>query len=196
MSKKGPPFERAIAVRLSEWWSGGKTDDIFWRTANSGGRATVRHRRGKRAKGIHGDLMATDPDGQSFIDTFLIELKNGYSHHTPFDLVNPYKKNSCVYEKWITKAEESVKKCEALTWLIIHKRDGRKPIVVFKNYMMKAFASALSHSSDALAVLRPNDESYVVWDLEDFLCFLRPGDIRKEAERRSNAARRTHQEED
>jgi len=38
---KGASFERDICRRLSLWVSAGKQEDVFWRSAMSGGRSTV-----------------------------------------------------------------------------------------------------------------------------------------------------------
>ena len=76
--EKGNAYERELCVIFSKWWSGGKSEDLFYRTHGSGGRATSRARFGKQTPGSDGDLMCVDPDGQVFIDRFSIEAKNGY----------------------------------------------------------------------------------------------------------------------
>jgi len=39
---KGSSFEREICTILSKWWTNNERDDVFWRTAGSGARATTR----------------------------------------------------------------------------------------------------------------------------------------------------------
>lgn len=48
---KGSVFEREICKALGRWWTDGERDDIFWRTAGSGARATCRLERGKVLRG-------------------------------------------------------------------------------------------------------------------------------------------------
>ena len=36
---KGSEFEREMCKCLSLWWTDSKRDDVFWRSAQSGGRA-------------------------------------------------------------------------------------------------------------------------------------------------------------
>ena len=75
---KGAKFEREISKALSRWWTEGERDDIFWRTSQSGGRATTRKKQGKSTKNQDGDICATDPIGQPLLDITTIELKVGY----------------------------------------------------------------------------------------------------------------------
>lgn len=74
---KGGSFERSIAVRLSLWVSGHKRDDLFWRTASSGGRATFHNKSSTNAKLAHqaGDIAAIHPDGRLLLELFLVECK-------------------------------------------------------------------------------------------------------------------------
>ena len=73
---KGASFERAICVALSLWVSKGKREDAFWRSAMSGGRATVRRKAGKQTKAHCGDISATAPEGHALVSVFSIECKN------------------------------------------------------------------------------------------------------------------------
>lgn len=72
---KGGSFEREICQKLSKWVSYGERDDIFWRSAMSGGRATVGMKRGIKRTSQAGDITAIDPLGQKLIDKFVIECK-------------------------------------------------------------------------------------------------------------------------
>src|SRR6056300_739729 len=67
---KGDTFEREICTLLSEWWSDGKRDDIFWRH-DSGSRAKGSSRKGKTTFGAYGDIKASDPIGSlAFISPY------------------------------------------------------------------------------------------------------------------------------
>lgn len=132
---KGGQFERDFSRQLSLWWTKGERDDIFWRTAGSGARATVRTKKGKSTAGQYGDITATDPDGKLLIDNILFELKNGYPDAEIEKLLNYSltKKNAAegtdVYSKWIAKCEKSCRDSGIPGWAIVHKRSGREPMV-------------------------------------------------------------------
>lgn len=128
---KGGQFERDFSRQLSLWWTNGERDDIFWRTAGSGARATVRSKKGKTTAGQYGDITATDPDGKLLIDNILFELKNGYPDAEIEKLINYGKatKGTDLYSKWIDKCDKSCKDSGIPGWAIIHKRAGREPLV-------------------------------------------------------------------
>jgi len=74
--QKGSSFERYTCKQLSLWVSEGKSDDLFWRSAMSGGRATVRTKKGEKTASGHGDITAVTPEGHALTDNFVIECKN------------------------------------------------------------------------------------------------------------------------
>lgn len=74
--QKGAHFERDVCKRLSLWVSGGEREDLFWRSAMSGGRATVGRRQGKDLAKHSGDVSATHPMGHSLTDYWYIECKH------------------------------------------------------------------------------------------------------------------------
>src|ERR1041385_6086225 len=71
---KGPGYEREICKILSLWISGGTNEDLFWRSAMSGGRATVAHRKGKINRQA-GDICAVSPEAHHFTNFFFVECK-------------------------------------------------------------------------------------------------------------------------
>lgn len=73
--QKGASFEREVCVLLSKWVTHGKREDVFWRSAMSGGRATIGHRKGKIHSAQVGDISAIHPDGHHFINAFAPECK-------------------------------------------------------------------------------------------------------------------------
>ena len=72
---KGENFERTVSKLFSLWWTNGKENDIFWRTAGSGGRATVRMKKNLSTHDSAADIRAEHPDGKSFTKSCLIECK-------------------------------------------------------------------------------------------------------------------------
>jgi hypothetical protein len=73
---KGSGFERELCRKLSLWVSGGKSKDLFWRSSQSGGRATTLRKKGGELNHQAGDLAAIHPDGFAFADTFFVEAKS------------------------------------------------------------------------------------------------------------------------
>ncbi len=75
-SKKGGGYERLMSKRLSLWISNGERDDLLWRSAMSGGRATLKAKKGGGSKSQSGDLSAIDPLGCKFLDLFVVSLRH------------------------------------------------------------------------------------------------------------------------
>lgn len=80
---KGSGFEREMCKDLSLWWTDEdeKRDDIFWRTAGSGARRTIRQKNSKlKTANSAGDMACLDPEfGKELIDFAVFEFKRGYS---------------------------------------------------------------------------------------------------------------------
>lgn len=73
---KGAAFERLVCKELSLWVTNGHRDDVFWRSAMSGGRATVHKKGGKTIAHVSGDIAAVHKEGNEFIRYFFVECKN------------------------------------------------------------------------------------------------------------------------
>lgn len=71
---KGASFERKIAKALSLWVSDGKHEDLFWRTSQSGGRATTARSKGRSVR-QSGDIGAVERGGHSFTEQWYVECK-------------------------------------------------------------------------------------------------------------------------
>lgn len=72
---KGAAFERDTCVKLSLWITRGEKKDVFWRTAMSGGRATVHKKAGSNIR-QSGDICAVSPEGFPLVDNFFVECKH------------------------------------------------------------------------------------------------------------------------
>lgn len=128
-SGKGSGFEREICKALGLWWTEGERDDIFWRSATSGARATVRQRSGQSTFGQYGDVQASDPIGQPLIDLCTIELKRGYQQDTIGDVLDATKMNKPVWNQWLEQTLRSAREAGSFGWLLITKRNRRDTIV-------------------------------------------------------------------
>lgn len=74
--QKGSGFERLVCKALSLWITQGRHDDRFWRSALSGGRASVQFKKGKKNRTQVGDITAIHPDGHILTDKVVIECKH------------------------------------------------------------------------------------------------------------------------
>lgn len=139
-ASKGAIFERDLCKLLSDWWTGGKRKDVFWRAASSGAMATQRAKSGQTAFGQHGDIQATDPMGQALTRVFSIEAKRGYKEATFWDLINCRETKTGTpkeWEKWWGQAFESKFHSDALSPLLVHKTDRKETIVYFEYKVFK-----------------------------------------------------------
>ena len=73
---KGASFERVTCKALSMWMTMGVRDDLFWRTAMSGGRATVQRKAGILNVAQQGDIGLIDTQGVWFMERFVVECKH------------------------------------------------------------------------------------------------------------------------
>jgi len=73
--QKGAEFEREICKLLSLWLTQGKSEDTLWRSAMSGGRATIAHRKGKNVR-VCGDICAVAHEAHYFCNKFFVEIKH------------------------------------------------------------------------------------------------------------------------
>ena len=137
---KGSEFEREFCKDLSLWWTYGEREDIFWRSSNSGGRATVRAARGKTTSGQYGDVAAIDVSGNPLLELVTIELKRGYSKHTIQDVFDRKPKSAIQqWEKWYEQTVISANNAKSISWLLITRRDQRDSLV----YMPSKFYESL-----------------------------------------------------
>ena len=74
--QKGSQFERDICKDLSLWISNDKRDDLFWRSAMSGGRATIGYKSGIKRKAQTGDISSITKLGNKLTRKFIIECKS------------------------------------------------------------------------------------------------------------------------
>src|SRR5262245_60384849 len=127
--KKGSAFEREVCRLISLWWSDGRYDDLVWRTAGSGARATVRSKKGRRTTGHCGDIGSTHPLIDPFFRVVTVEVKRGYQAVTPHDLIDyagPETKNGRPrFDTFLKQAADAALRAGTPYWLLIHRRNGR-----------------------------------------------------------------------
>jgi hypothetical protein len=135
---KGSVFEREICTKLSLWISRGKDDDLFWRTAGSGGRATNRRKKGKTTAGHAGDVTNTDIRGECLIRAITIEIKRGYSKLSFQDLIDRHDRTTTrEFEGFVLQARESATVAGTPYWMLIHRRDAKRAMVYMPKSLWK-----------------------------------------------------------
>lgn len=121
-SPKGSPFEREFCVRLSEWLTGGVTDEAFWRSQTSGARHTIRAKAGRNTTGQAGDIAATLPEYAYVTRNVVWELKRGYKElNLQRVLEAPGVAN--LLEVFITKLVQTTQSAGAAHWVFVSRRD-------------------------------------------------------------------------
>jgi len=127
-SNKGSGFERKICKQFSLWISKGVRDDIFWRTAGSGARATNRRRRGKATCNSEGDMGCLDAEFSWLTDSVLVECKRGYNSWRIDDLLLPKIPKGSVWRIW-ERLVEDARRSNKLPLLVL--KQDRRPILFF-----------------------------------------------------------------
>lgn len=136
---KGSQFERDTCRQLSLWWTNNVRDDVFWRTSQSGGRATTRAKAGRalEAKGAYGDVTNIDPVGAPLIDRVSIELKRGYSRYSIQDLLDAKSGPNNLFEQFVAQARRDAE-ASGRTWMLVWRRDRREPVIVCDEGLLTA----------------------------------------------------------
>ena len=182
-AKKGSDFEREFCKLLSRWWTKGVEgvgrDDVFWRTSQSGGRATQRAKFGRKTYGSQGDVAAVDPIGTPFLRFFTVELKRGDSHGNPMELFDALPSDKIRdWEKALAQARLSAKQA-GTEWLLVLRRDRRVPMVYLDVRVAKrlGLAGCLPSMRFRVVVNGVGEMRYVCLPLHIFLRKLHPDDI-------------------
>ena len=130
--RKGSSFERTVCRQLSLWFSYGKNEDLFYRTAGSGARSTSRAKKGKTTANSAGDIGYLDAAGKPLIEAITFELKCGYNNTDTTSLIDttPGRKRPQLLE-FIEQAVDSAKNAQSKYWAVIHKRNGKQALIHF-----------------------------------------------------------------
>lgn len=147
MPAKGGNYEREFSRSLSMWWSGGERDDLFWRSSQSGGRATVRARKGLKTAGHCGDIAATDEVGAPLTKLITFEAKRGYDDAYPwrmFDSPSSRRgKSPTMLEKFIQQSKTAAANAGTPYWALVTRRDRKCEIIYLPAPLMKLAMLAL-----------------------------------------------------
>jgi hypothetical protein len=120
---KGASFERDICVQLSRWMSNNEREDLYWRSALSGGRTTVGRRRGVELSASAGDISCVHATGHALTDNYYIECK----HYRDLNYLGLLKGNGKLVEFWMTTKREAT-------------NSGKHPLLIAKQNLIPAMA--------------------------------------------------------
>jgi len=126
---KGGAFERNVAKRLSLWYTHNERDDVFFRSASSGGRATQRFKKGQQTANSAGDLSYIDSVGEPFLKCVAVELKAGYKTAT---LSKLFSAKQAELLGFFNQASASATQAGVNGWMVVHKIDFQ-PEMVYMN---------------------------------------------------------------
>jgi hypothetical protein len=168
--KKGGAWERAASVALSVWISksfGDARDDLIWRSAGSGSRATKAKKTGKSRGSQAGDLVANDERAQKFLELFLVECKS-YANIRLEGLIwrSSAKPLNICFDAPIEQAREHAK------WpLLVLKQNQRTPILVLPRKIAKLVtdSSGLSATVHVVRDTSQDLEYFSIFPMPDFL---------------------------
>lgn len=173
-NSKGSSFERRICKVLSSWWTDGNRDDLFWRTASSGGRSTQRAKKGVETAGGAGDLTFTDPSAEPLLKAFAFELKRGYNSIDALDMLDKTGKPPLIADFW-QQSRNSQKQSGALFPAVIFQRDRREVCLMIPPQALARLEPALGpYYSRRRLTVQWGQERIIIVRLADFLEYATP----------------------
>lgn len=154
--QKGASFERLVCKHLSLWITKGAKQDVFWRSAMSGGRSTVLNRKGVAAAAQSGDISAVAPEGHKFISSFFVECKF-YRDLSLLSFMFGHARGK-LHEFWRVAQQEAAKHKKAP--MLIAKQNVEKAIVLLHDPV--DWSPEFRSTADPLAYII-TEEAYVYW---------------------------------
>jgi hypothetical protein len=176
-SSKGSSFERTICKQLSLWWTQDldvPSDSVFWRTSQSGGRATTRAQKGLTTPNSYGDICSLDSVGSPFTDTVYIELKRGYTNSiNTLDFIDK-SKGIPILLQWWDKATNERSLAGRQYVLLIFRRDRHLPCIMLSSGMFNVLPDYYGKTPKDKIRIEAKGMSLVVMRLDDFLKWVHP----------------------
>lgn len=124
--QKGASYERSVCQRLSMWVSNLTREDCFWRSAMSGGRATLKSRKnsGIGFGAQAGDITPTHALGLKLCELFVIDAKHYADFKTERQI---FGRRSDLLREW-KKLRETARSCKKQAMLVC--RQNRRPEII------------------------------------------------------------------
>lgn len=148
---KGAEFERAVCEKLSLWISHGERDDLFWRSAMSGGRATLKSKKGAQNITQVGDITALSDKSFIFSSYFSVECK----FYADLNIQQGLFKGTGNIANFWRHHSQACAKIDRIPLMVV--KQNRLPAVCISDYegsvilsrLAKPFLSTISLSADA-----------------------------------------------
>lgn len=137
--QKGSAFERKVCKELSLWVSHGKHHDLFWRSAMSGGRATVGRKSGKDHARHAGDISATAPEGHALTDHWYVECKS----YRNLAIMSAMLSGTGLLTKFWKETVEQATHYKRMPMLIAHENNMPTIVLVPTAHLLNPYGSAL-----------------------------------------------------
>jgi len=170
---KGAEFERSVCKRLSMWISKGKRDDLFWRSAMSGGRATIGKASGTDRDAQVGDVSAIS-DGGPFTDLAAAFVSN---HIVECKSVKDYQLDLSLFEGRGVIAN-AIEQCRLATRVkspfVILKQNRGREIVVFTAQAERESVDITDLKRYVFIKCKDGTTEYYVAAFADFLSQVKP----------------------
>lgn len=166
---KGSAFEREICKRLTIWLIGKDKPIQFWRSAASGGLATLN----SKNITVTGDIQALTPEAMKIAKYISFEAKTGYKDAT-FDNFFKDNKSDILRSFWI-QCVSSARKSDKFAVLIFRKK-GCQVIIGIDENMFKKFSKYLKLMPKLEICYESKYElpKMVIFDFEKFLETIKP----------------------
>lgn len=185
-ANKGSSFERDVCRRLTHWWTSDPAADVlYWRTSQSGGRATTRKKAGKVTnRAHHGDIYALGEVGAELTKLIAWELKNGYKRASLHDVLARRDISAQqTYEEWIKQASTAAQLGGAAYWAIVHRKGFSEDILTIPYDLWKALDCSTTTIRppvfDMTIMLEEHGIRIVSMRFEEFLKGVSPVEIRR-----------------
>lgn len=172
--KKGAGMEREVCRKLSMWVTNGDRDDVFWRSAMSGGRAAIGLKSGKLREAQVGDVSAVHGRGIAFLKAFLVEIKF-YKNLRVESLIYGLPKTGSLIQFWAQLVKDSSTYCK---YPMLIAKQNMKPTLLIIDVTAYNSCSVLVSGIQALLVEdvttgKTNEKwgmkSMVIMDFNEFL---------------------------
>lgn len=136
---KGSAFEREVCNDLSRLVQPKTHETLFWRSAMSGGRATVRAKGKKKDSSQAGDISCVHPDGAWLVENFVIECK----FYKDLSIMSSLLERKGLLAKFWKEVRK------------LAKRHGKEPILIARQNRTRALVLVSPDGYHILNVWRP-----------------------------------------
>lgn len=164
--RKGGGFERKVCNLLSRSIDPDSDETLFWRSAMSGGRATIRNRTGKKDDNQAGDITCIHEKGAWLTNAFAIECK----FYANLNIQSSIISNKGKLIKFWKQAVEQAKRHGKQPLLIA--KENNTPTLMLTNQRGRDFLATSILDTDRQAICciwYLKDKNIWVYDFEKFL---------------------------